>query len=160
MRFNIYKHVTNTWLLGLLVNQVIMVTLLVWEEPILSNDTWGLIALSVILFFVLGIPALFISMIFFRLIMFSSIQKPGSALVIWCTAIIGSVFIEVAAPFALVLWNIDPAVYAAAIPGAVAGVIAALIRWQQFYKIFFSLNRRIAFQPQAESADVSCLPSE
>lgn len=153
MRFNIYKHVANTWLLGLLVNQAIVVALFVFEEPVFNNEAWGLIALSMILFFVLGIPALFISMIFFRLIMFSSIQKPGAALAVWCTAIIGSVFIEVLTPFVLILWDVDPAVFTLALPGAVAGVIAALIRWQQFYKIFFSLNRRITFQPQAESAD-------
>ncbi|PZR29724.1 MAG: hypothetical protein DI535_01050 [Citrobacter freundii] len=160
MRFNIYKHVVNTWLLGLLVNQIIVITLLVREEPVLSNDAWGQIALSIILFFVLGIPALFISMILFRLIVLSSIQRPGAALALWCAAIIGAVCIEVAAPFALVLWDVDPAVYALAIPGAVAGVIAALIRWQQFYKIFFSLNRRIAFQPQSGPDGNDSLPNE
>jgi hypothetical protein len=75
----------------------------------------------------------------------------------WCIAIIGSVFIDVAAPFGLVLWNIDPAVYVVAIPGGVGGVIAALIRWQQFYKIFFSLNGRTDFQPQAGPVDDNSL---
>ena len=142
MRFNIYKHVANTWLLGLLTNYSIFIVWgIVIDRDAVNNEFLGMMAVLVIALLVMGIPALFISLIFFRLIMFSPLRRPGMALIAWCGSIIMSVALEATVPCVLVLDIIHELLYII-IPGAIAGVIAALLRWQQFYKLFLFIRHQ------------------
>jgi|GEM_PF-2673043 len=152
MRFNIYKHVGNTWLLALLINYLMFV---IWhfviDQSPVDNEAWGTLFILIIGLFIIGAPALFISLIFFRLIVFSSMRKPGMALALWCVSVIGAVILVIAMPSLIVFHGLVSGIWSVALPGVVAGVLAALIRGQQFYNLFLSFRHRNIHHQQNEA---------
>lgn len=145
MRFKIYMHLFSSWMLAHLLHPVMTIVFIFFNDPqemIQHGFSFGDLWILTISAVFLSIPVLIVSLIGLRTILLSSLRDGNLAFFAWCTVVVLSLMLGGCFLILLFFGEVVPAGFKLLLPAISACMIAILLRYESFIKLFFLMRKR------------------